>query len=49
MGRREFYAWVEQMKRELDGQSTTPGSWAGADQDDFFTNARQAQYERIRV
>lgn len=42
MGRREFYAWVEQAEREITAQSADdPHSWKGTDEDEWWQQARQ--------
>lgn len=42
MGRRQFYAWVDQAHRELgQHQADDPHSWAGTDDDEWWQQARE--------
>ena len=42
MGKREFYAWVDQAYREIERESkgASTDSWEGADQDPWWQQAR---------
>lgn len=42
MGKREFYAWVDQAARELKKvKADDPHSWQGTDDDEWWVKARQ--------
>lgn len=48
MGWREFRAWLRELRAEPDratagGPVTAPGSWAGAEHDPFWLQARGAR------
>lgn len=47
MGRREFYAWVEQANREQGGQSDDVETWEAADNDEWWVQARRRRDEKL--
>lgn len=47
MGRREFYAWVEQLQAEMERRSTQEDSWEAAEQDPGWQKMREKR-ERAR-
>ena len=48
MGRRQFYAWVEQALREKGKvQADDPHSWEGTDADEWWQEARKRRDEAL--
>lgn len=48
MGRREFYAWVDQAAREQSKvKANDPHSWDGADEDEWWQEARRRRDEAM--
>lgn len=48
MGRREFYAWVDQVAREQSKvQASDPHSWEGAESDEWWQEARRRRDEAM--
>lgn len=41
MGKREFYAWVDQVYRDSFGSEPNPHNWSGDDNDDWWQKARE--------
>lgn len=48
MGRRQFYAWVDQADRETSGVAANPDSWEAAEHDEWWANARQKRAAAMR-
>ena len=46
MGWGEFIGWLRAMKREDEAMEPSPGSWAGADQDPWWQQARRERDEK---
>ena len=45
MGWIELLGWLKVMHRQQKGTQASPDSWAGADQDPFWTEARRKREE----
>ena len=48
MGKREFYAWVDQAAREIGKKTANdPHSWEGTDEDEWWQRARRERDEAL--
>lgn len=48
MGWGEFVGWLRAMKREDEAREVQPGSWEGAANDPWWTEARRDRDEKRR-